>query len=133
MKLIRKFTGDPRRQETSYDILTGKNNIYYSYDGDVTVTGTMNLAFTEPFTNTKIWVKSLKTDPISFKVKSYSQYTGPNIPNTDPLVWNTLSTELDKVYNKTLQTVWNHLEPAELLQKKTESAEIKKNSGFIKD
>lgn len=128
-----QFTGDAFKQGTYHDYSTGVNHPSYYLDGDLSVIGTMNLAFTEPFTNTKIWVQSLKTDPVTFKIKSHNTYTSSNIPNTDPLVWNTLSDKLTNVYNKTLQTVWNHLEPAELLQKKSESVEIKKNSGFIKD
>lgn len=128
-----QFTGDAFKQGVYHDYTTGLDQPSFYYDGDLSVISTMNLSFTEPFTNTKIWVQSLKTDPISFKLKSYNSYTERNIPNTDPLVWNTLSDKLPSVYEKTLQTVWNHLEPAELMQKKAESVEIKKNSGFIKD
>ncbi|MBK9331670.1 MAG: hypothetical protein IPM96_04495 [Ignavibacteria bacterium] len=127
-----QFTGDVLKREISHDYSTGKDYPVYFYDGDLTMTGTMNLSFSEPFTNTKIMVQSLRTDPVSFKMKSYSSYNGENIPLTDPFVWNSLSDNLTNVYGKTLQTVWNHLEPAELLQKKTESEEIKKNSGFLK-
>ncbi len=128
-----QFTGDALKQGTYHDYGTGQDYPDYYYDGNISVIGTMNLSFSEPFTNTKIWVQSLKTDPISFKIKSYNTYTTSEIPNTDPLVWNTLSDKLMIVYDKTLQTVWNHLEPAELMQKKSESVEIKKNSGFVKD
>ncbi len=128
-----QFTGDVLKQGSYHDYSTGKDHPTYYYDGDLTLIGTMSLSFSEPFTNTKVLVQSLKTDPVSFKLKSYSAYDGSNIPDTDPLVWNTLSDNLATVYQKTLQTVWNHLEPVELLQKKNESEEIKKNSGFIKN
>ncbi|MFZ1321994.1 MAG: hypothetical protein WAT71_10605 [Ignavibacteria bacterium] len=128
-----QFTGAALIQDTDLDWTTGKERPIFYYDGDLSVTSTMNLSFTEPFTNTKIWVKSLKTDPMTFKLKSSGKYYVQEIPNTDLLVWNTLSDKLNIVYDKTLQTVWNHLEPEELMQKKTESAEIKKNSGFIKN
>lgn len=128
-----QVTGDAYKQGTYRDKTTGLEQPSYYYDGNLSVISIMNLSFTEPFTNTKIWVKSLKTDPVSFKMKSYNSYSEQNIPNTDPLVWNTLSDNLSKVYDKSLQTVWNQLEPAELMQKKSESVEIKKNSGFVKD
>jgi hypothetical protein len=127
-----QFTGNPLKQGTYHDYSQGKDFAEYYYEGEVSMTGTMNLTFAEPFTNTKIWVKSVNTDPTSFMLKSGS-YTAPQIPDTDPLVWNSLVTNMEKTYQRTLQMAWNHLEPAELLQKKAESVEIKKNSGFIKN
>lgn len=127
-----QFTGNILKQGSTHDYSTGQDYPIFFYDGELTMTGIMNLSFNEPFTNTKIMVQSLKTDPVSFKMKSYNEYAAENIPLTDPLVWNSLSDNLTKLYGKTLQTVWNHLEPAELLQKKAESVEIKKNSGFLK-
>ncbi|HAY35066.1 MAG TPA: hypothetical protein DCY06_13125 [Bacteroidetes bacterium] len=128
-----QFTGEVLKQGSIHDYVTAKDYITYYYDGDLSMVGTMNLSFAEPFTNTKVLVRSLKTEPVTFKMKSYNAYDDTNIPLTDPLVWNSLSDNLTKVYDKTLQTVWNNLEPAELQQKKNESAEIKKNSGFIKN
>ncbi|MCB0410277.1 MAG: hypothetical protein KDD29_08660 [Flavobacteriales bacterium] len=128
-----QFTGNVLKQGTTHDYSTGRDYPTFYYDGDLSMNGTMNLSFSEPFTNTKILVQSLKTDPVTFKMKSFNSYDAENIPLTDPLVWNSLSDNLTNVYGKTLQTVWSHLEPVELLQKKSESIEIKKNSGFVKE
>jgi hypothetical protein len=49
------------------------------------------------------------------------------------MVWNSLVDNMNKVYLDFLSTAWNHLDPEELLQKKDEANEIKKNSGFLKN
>ncbi|MBS1553244.1 MAG: hypothetical protein JST15_14365 [Bacteroidetes bacterium] len=128
-----QFTGDYLKERKYFNVLRTSWLYEYYYDGNVTLTGKLNLIFSEPFTKTKIWVKSVQIDPVEFKLKSYNSYDSPDIPLTDPYVWNTLVENLSSIYNKTLSTAWNHLEPEELSQKKEEAAEIKKNSGFIKN
>jgi hypothetical protein len=50
----------------------------------------------------------------------------------DPQVWNSFVELLSNVYTKSLQTSWKYLEPEELLAKKKEAEEIRKNSSYNK-
>jgi len=129
-----QFTGNYLMQKKGIKLLSLESgSIEYYADGDMTVSGKLNLIFSEPFTKTKIWVKSIQIEPVTFKLKSYYSYYTPNIPVNDPLVWNTMVDNLMVIYNNTLSTAWKHLEPEELSQKKDEANEIKKNSGFLKN
>ena len=128
-----QFAGNYLKQKTAINILSTGSTIEYYADGDMTVSGKLNLIFSEPFTKTKIWVKSIQIDPVTFKLKSYYSYYTTNIPVNDPLVWNSIVDNLMVIYNNALSTAWKHLEPEELSQKKDEANEIKKNSGFLKN
>ena len=128
-----QFTGTPLKYSTYKDYSTKQTVYQYFYDGDVNMSGKVNLIFSEPFTKTKVWVKSVPIDPVTFYIKSFYKYKDKNIPDTDPMVWNTLVDNLEASYQKVLQTSWNHLQPEELEVKKKEATEIKQNSGFIKN
>lgn len=43
------ITGNPVKAETSNEYLNDKDKTYYYVNGDITVTGTMNLALPNPF------------------------------------------------------------------------------------
>ncbi len=105
----------------------------YWYDGEVTLSGKLTYYLSEPFTKTKVMVKSIAMESKTFLLKSYEKYKGPNIPHTDPYVWNSLIEILEPAYNNMLQNSWRYLEPEELTVKKAEANEIKQNSGFIKN
>jgi len=129
-----QFTGNYVMTKKSINLLSSSpSGIEYYADGDVSLSGKLNLVFAEPFTLTKIWVKSIQIDPITYRLKSYYAYTTPDIPINDPLVWNTMVDNLNVIYQKILSTAWNHLEPEELKLKKEEANEIKRNSGFLKN
>jgi len=115
-----------------YRIYGGGSGTEYYADGDITISGKVNLIFSEPFTNTKIWVKSIEIEPVTFKVKSYSSYSTPSMPVTDPLIWNAYVDNLSKIYENVLSTAWKHLEPEELYKKKDEANEIKSNATYKK-
>ncbi len=127
-----QFTGNAIKQTSDYEILTSRTNYYYIYNGDMNLSGKITMIFSEPFTKTKVWVKSVSTEPITFFLDSQYKYKSKDIPVTDPKVWNTLVEILQKIYENVISTSWKYLEPEELKVKKSESLEIKKNSGFQK-
>jgi len=128
-----QFSGNPLKYSTSTDYTTKQTVYSYFYDGEITLTGKVNMIMSEPFTGTKIWVKSVPIEPTTFYVKSHFKYNNKNIPETDPAVWNALVENMELVYDKALKTAWNHLDPEEIKVKKAEAAEIKKDSGFKKN
>lgn len=120
--------------KTLYHIGGGSTTVEeYYYDGMMSVGGKINLICSEPFTKTKIWVKSVPFQETSFYLKSYDRYSYEYGLTDDPEVWNTMVGNLEKTYSQALQTAWNHLDPEELLLRKAEAEEIKTNSGFIKN
>lgn len=103
----------------------------YFADGELSISGKINFFVSEPFTHTKIWVKSIpiETQKITLKTKYYNS---KNELLNSPEVWNAFVNALEVVYTKSLQTAWNYLDPEELAVKKKESEEIRKNSTFTK-
>lgn len=127
------FTGDFLKTYSYTDYTTKQIKYQYYYDGIAYMNGKVNLVISEPFTKTRVWVKSVPISGVSFYIKSFYRYTGKAIPETDVTVWNTLTENMEKAYQQALQTCWKHLDPEELKIKKAEADEIKKNSGFIKN
>lgn len=123
------ITGNYARKRDVPQIGQGYSKTYYDYLGNANIEGKINLSLAEPFTKTKLWIKSVSFEPTTVYFKSKSYTTG-SIPVTDPGVWNPLVAGLSTVYQKALQTAWNHLDPSELAIKKKEAIEIKKNSNF---
>lgn len=130
--------------EVDIDLLgkqTGLQNRYNTYtkiteywiDGSATIEGKVNLYLSEPFTKTRVWVKSIPIPTQTFYAKSTHRYKTSTVPMEDPGLWNAWVAELDKTYSKIMQTAWNHLDPEEMLVKKKEADEIKANSGFMKN
>lgn len=129
-----QFSGDFLKYGKKYNVAKLDWVYEYFYNGNATMTAKLNLAISEPFTKTKVWVKSLQIEPITFKLQSYYSYENQHFSaENDPLVWNLLVDNLSKVYIDFLNTSWNHLDPEELLRKKDEANEIKQNSGFLKN
>lgn len=125
-----QVSGQPLR---SQEITWPSVYTIYWYNGEVTLNGKLTYYLSEPFTKTKVMVKSIAMEPKTFLLKSYERYKAPNIPYTDPYVWNSLIEILEPAYNNMLQNSWRYLDPQELTVKKAEANEIKQNSGFIKN
>lgn len=106
----------------------------YFADGELMLAGKINFYISEPFTHTKIWVKSIPIEAQKIIVKSVKRnYNNLDSVYNDPQVWNAFVEALQKVYTKSLQTAWNYLDPEEMTVKKKESDEIRKNSTFNKN
>jgi hypothetical protein len=120
------------KYSTSMDYITKQIVYIYCYDGELTLSGKVNLQLSEPFTSIKVWVKSVPIEPTMFYVKSHYKYKDKNIPVTDFAIWNTVVENLKLIYGKSLKTPWDHLDPEELKVKKSEAAEIKKSSRSVK-
>lgn len=123
------FTTVPSKATYNYVL---KQNVY-QIDGNVTMEGKVTMNFCEPFTKTKVWSKSVPIEPVTFYMKSSEKYTRPVVNLDDQGIWNALVEQLKPMYQQCLKTCWNHLEPAELLIKKKEAAEIKAQSNFNKN
>lgn len=120
-------------RKSTYNFISSSYTYSYYVDGNATLTGKINLEITEPYTNTKLWKKSITIPSRIFAVKTYYKYNDiDNVTIDDPGIWNPLVENLQEIYSKSLQTAWNHLDPEELKLIRDQSLEIRNNSGFNK-
>lgn len=129
------FTGGtPFKYISGTTLLTNTPYTKYFANGELVMTGKINFFLSEPFTHTKVWVKSIPVETQTINVKSQrTDYTSLEAVRQDPAVWNAFVGALQRVYVKTLQTAWTYLDPEELKEKKKEAMEIRNNSSFQKN
>lgn len=120
------FTGLPIRK--NFNAMTGKD--VYWVEGEMKISGKINLVFYEPQTKTKVWVKSVPFEETTFQVKGTKKYFQPAFIQEEDGIWNPLVEHLEQVYQKSMKTCYNHLDPEELAIKKKEALEIKANANF---
>jgi len=99
----------------------------YTTKGNITFTGNLVLTALSPQYGEKIWKKNIALDKITFPYEGSKEWDSKPEMNQelsqDPLVYNTVSTELDKLYNSILTLVWRQIDPAEM---KTVTIQAKK-------
>jgi hypothetical protein len=106
---------------------------HYYARGELMISGKVNFFLSEPFTHSKVWVKSIVIETQRAQVtSSRNDYATFDEVKNDPKVWNTFVDILQNIYTKTLQTAWTYLDPEELKAKKKEAEEIRKNSSYQK-
>lgn len=121
-----EFSGRPIHQQLN----VMNNKFFYYVDGEIKITGKINLVFYEPQTKTKVWVKSVPFEETTFHVKGAKKYAQPTFIQEEDGIWNPLVEHLEQVYQKSMKTCYNHLDPEELALKKKEALEIKANANF---
>lgn len=90
----------------------------YKMTGEITLGGNLVIKAKSAQYGELLWTKSIALEPSSFTYAG--QTVWKNIPamtdelNKDNLVYNTLSTELEKLYMKALNLAWQQIDPAEM-------------------
>jgi hypothetical protein len=120
------FTGLPIRK--NFNAMIGKD--VYWVEGEIKISGKINLVFYEPQTKTKVWVKSVPFEETTFQVKGTKKYFQPAFIQEEDGIWNPLVEHLEEVYQKSMKVCYNHLDPEELDLKKKEALEIKSKANF---
>lgn len=86
--------------------------------GQVTLGGNLVVKAKSAQYGELLWTKSIALDPSSFDCPGQIAWTGvPQMNeelNKDNLVYNTLSTELEKIYLRALDLAWKQIDPAEM-------------------
>ena len=86
--------------------------------GEITLSGNLVINAKSAQYGELIWKKNIALDPASFTYVGSINWTGvPTMAeelNKDNQVYNTLSKELEKFYNKTLSLAWQQIDPAEM-------------------
>ena len=105
-----EFTGaqSALKKEQKYDVVTKQYHYVYYYDGDVTLSGRIELSASEPFTKTVVWRKSVPLSSETFRLRSYHKYDGIP-PDDDPLIWNSIVSVLEEQYIKAMKLSLIHI------------------------
>ena len=103
------------------ELLVNKNaktTYLYKMNGEVTLGGNLVIKAKSAQYGELLWTKSIALDASSFTYASQSVWKSiPTMADElkqDNLVYNTLSSELEKVYLKALNLAWQQIDPAEM-------------------
>jgi hypothetical protein len=101
--------------------------ITFTTSGDITFGGNLVITALSPQYGEKIWKKNIALEKTTFSYVGTTIWDGnPNMARQlelDNTVYNKVSAELDKFYNKSLDLVWKQIEPEEM---KTVTEQAKK-------
>jgi hypothetical protein len=121
------------RNEEGRTLLFNQPYSHFYAKGELMISGKVNFYLSEPFTHSKVWVKSIVIEAQRTQVtSSRNDFATLEDVKNDPKVWNSFVDILQHIYTKTLQTAWTYLDPEELRAKKKEAEEIRKNSSYQK-
>ena len=119
-QFIRKYVTTAHEPSFS-DILLNKNaptTYTYKMLGDITFGGSLVIKAISAQYGELLWTKSIALDGSSFSCPGQLEW--PEVPtlsqelNQDDLVYNTVSSELEKIYLKALNLAWQQIDPAEM-------------------
>lgn len=106
---------------------------FYSTKGTITFGGNLILTALSPQYGEKIWKKSIALDKTTFPYVGTQIYDSrPNMAlqlSSDNSVYNSVSKELEKFYNYSLDLVWKQIDPEEMkiVTKQAKEADSKGN------
>jgi hypothetical protein len=90
----------------------------YKMNGEVTLGGNLVIKAKSAQYGELLWTKSIALDASSFAYTGQYRWNGvPSMSDElkqDNLVYNTISSELEKVYLKALNLAWQQIDPAEM-------------------
>lgn len=96
----------------------GGSSVYYTMNGSITFGGNLVLTASSPQYGEKIWKKSIVLEKSTFPIKGseilFSRPTMAYLLGSDNLVYNTVTAELEKFYNTSLNLVWKQIDPEEM-------------------
>jgi len=103
------------------EILLNKNaptTYTYKMSGEVTLGGSLVINVRSAQYGELLWKKSIELETSSFTYEGQNAWSSvPTMAdelNKDNVVYNTVSRELEKLYNKTLNLAWQQIDPAEM-------------------
>ena len=90
----------------------------YKMNGEVTLGGNLVIKAKSAQYGELLWTKSIALDPSSFTYIGQLKWNAiPSMSDElkqDNLVYNTISSELEKIYLKALTLAWQQIDPAEM-------------------
>lgn len=113
----------------SYYSFSYETTLYY-LEGQVSVTGYVNLTLKEGFSREKLYIKKINMEPIQVTAKSNLKYYEPFIPATDVGINNALVHVMETAYKKLLQKAWDHLHPEEIKPLKAEVLKLREKRKY---
>ena len=91
------------------------NTYTYSFEGRLSLSGTIKLTFSEVMSHEKINIRNVSINNVEFDVKTEDRYDDKDyLPVRDPGFYNPLVTAMEEVYGSVLQKTWGFFDPAEI-------------------
>jgi len=133
MEIVPEFTAHEGGWRSTFTLMTA-NRMYYSYSGQVSLVGKINISGVEPLTHEKIWSKSVlipNVDNIPIKTSGKYDHVLNNVELiNDPGVYNELGKALMTQYAGIMDKIAAHFEVEELSSLKNQIKELKAKKGF---
>ncbi len=106
----------------------------YKLNGNIVLSGKVNLTASEPLTREKLWAKSIPLAQQDIGVASEATYDLPNnwelAFRKDPGIINPITNVLEGMYKSVFATAWGNLDPNELEPLKKQVDEIREKKKY---
>lgn len=102
----------------------------YTGEGNLVLTGRINLVVAESLSHEKMWTKSVDIPPLTVRVDETAAYSIPNVPiqqllESEPSVYNPVAKALEMQYKIILDRANQYLDPDEMQIVKKQAQEIR--------
>src|SRR6185503_16878903 len=102
----------------------------YTGEGNLILTGRINLVVAESLSHEKMWTKSVDIPPLTVRVEETASYSIPNVPiqqliESEPSVYNPVAKALEMQYKSILDRANQYLDPDEMQIVKKQAQEIR--------
>jgi hypothetical protein len=102
----------------------------YSGEGNLVLTGRINLVVAESLSREKMWTKSVDIPPLTVRIDETAAYGMPDVPiqqllESETAVYNPVAKALEMQYKKILDRANQYLDPEEMQIVKKQAQEIR--------
>ena len=124
-------------EDTSFEtiLLAPKGVSYYKVNGNIVISGRLDLVVSESLSNEKMWTKSVSLPTVTVPVQGKYTYDSKNVPlqallGHEPGLQQQLARKLEETYKETLSKTWGYLDPKEMQGVKKQSLEIRERKVY---
>lgn len=116
------------------EILSIGGDMWVIESGTVALAGRVTLAIYEPMTQTRLWNRSISVPDTTVRWQGELEYEVP--PRSmahimeEPQLQNGFARLMEDMYERTLQTAWDYLDPEEMLVLREQAYEIREDAGY---
>ena len=117
------------------DILSIGGDSWVIESGTVALAGRVTLAVYEPMTRTRLWNRSISVPDTTIRWQGELEYDVPPYSMAqimgEPQLQNNFARLMEDMYERTLQTASEYLDPEEMLVLREQAYEIREDAGFV--
>lgn len=102
----------------------------FTGEGNLVISGRVNLVLAESLSHEKMWTKSVDIPPLTVHIEETRMYTSPNVPvpillEREDTVYNDVAKALETQYKVILDRSYQYLDPDEIQIVKKQAQEIR--------